>query len=65
MTCEKCKGITKEQVMIGYYLCRFNTDENIQYTVKPAAKCCSNFKQKDKNAKQTTNLDSSSQTKQV
>ena len=46
MTCEKCKGITKEQVMIGYYLCRFNTDENIQYTVKPAAKCCDKYNPK-------------------
>ena len=50
MTCGQCKGFTREQVYIGYYLCKTNSDENTQYIVKEKAQGCSNHSPK----KQTT-----------
>ena len=46
MICGKCKGFTKEQIYVGYYLCRTNSDENTQYVVKEAAHGCSNHEPK-------------------
>ena len=46
MSCGSCKNITKEQVMIGYYLCRFNSTEDVQYSVKTTAQACSNYNKK-------------------
>ena len=44
MSCGTCKNITKEQVMIGYYLCRFNSSDEVQYSVKPNALECASYK---------------------
>lgn len=46
MSCGTCKNITKEQVMIGYYLCRLNSTEEVQYSVKTTAQACSDYKTK-------------------
>ena len=45
-TCGECKGFTREQIYIGYYLCRTNSDEGTQYLVKEKAHGCENHKQK-------------------
>lgn len=47
MTCGTCKGFTKAQIMIGYYLCGVNSTKDVEYIVKPTAKCCDNYKQKN------------------
>ena len=53
MTCDKCRGITKEVLYIGYYPCRVNTTDDIKYGVKPSAKCCCNFKEKKQNLRKS------------